>query len=86
MQIETNSINKMAKTRHTNAIRHKVLEKYQAGTKQNVIAEMLKIPTSTVYDIIKKFKSGKSVEAEHRGGRPRKTTAKTDRRIKNFVL
>lgn len=76
----------MAKTRYSNAIRYEIIEKFQAGIKQKVIAEILKIPTSTVCDIIKKFKSGKSVEADHFGGRPRKTTIKTDRRIKNFVL
>lgn len=77
---------KMAKTRHCNQIRYKIIEEFRSGTKQSAIARMLKIPTSTVFDIIKKFRSGKSVEADHFGGRPRKTSVKTDRRIKNFAL
>jgi transposase len=50
----------------------RIISAYFTGTKQTIISTQLNIPTSTVSDIIKKYKETGSTKPKQRSGRPKK--------------
>lgn len=71
----------MAKIKYDMEFKSKIITDFKNGMKSKDIAEKYKINKSTLSKIIKKFKTYNTVETFHLGGRPRKTTPRTDRRI-----
>ena len=53
------------------AQRERIIGAYLSGIKQTVISEKLGIPTSTVYDTIKRYKDTGSAILEKCPGRPK---------------
>lgn len=73
----------VAMPKHTNIqVRELVIHHSQQGKVSREIADLLQIDKSTVNRIINKFKTTNSLKDKPRSGRPRKTTARTDKIIK----
>ena len=58
--------------------RNRLLGQYQAGVSPTKISKIFKVSRVTIYKIIKKSQTEKSLKDRHRTGRPRLTIAKTD--------
>ncbi|GAU87425.1 hypothetical protein RvY_00266 [Ramazzottius varieornatus] len=69
------------RTEHSLAIRNLVIKKHLLKVSNYEISRQLLIPRCSVIKIVKKYKEMGSVENNPRCGRPRKTTALTDRLI-----
>ena len=54
--------------------RERIIGAYLCGIKQTVISKKLSIPTSTVYDTIKRYKDTGSATPAKRPGRPKSLT------------
>ena len=67
------------------ANRERIIGAYLTGTKQTVISTQLNIPTSTVSDIIKRYKETGSTEPKQRPGRPKKLKERDTRSLKRII-
>jgi transposase len=65
--------------------RERIIGAYLCGTKQRVISTTLGIPTSTVSDIIKKYKETGSTEPKQRPGQPKKLSERDTRALKRII-
>lgn len=70
----------MCGNKYCSEIKSKILSDYNNGITQKEISLKYSIPKSTISRIIKRG----NVVSCHKGGRPRKTTDKKDRKITNF--
>ena len=67
------------------ANRKRIIGAYLTGTKQRVISTQLNIPTSTVSDIIKRYKETGSTEPKQRPGRPKILKERDTRALKRII-
>ena len=67
------------------ANRERIISAYLTGTKQRVISTQLNIPTSTVSDIIKRYKETGSTEPKQRPGRPKILKERDTRALKRII-
>ncbi|CAI2184893.1 13523_t:CDS:1 [Funneliformis geosporum] len=65
--------------------RERIIGAYLSGIRQRVISTQLNIPTSTVSDIIKKYKKTGSSEPRQRSGRPKILSECDTRALKRIV-
>ena len=65
--------------------RERIIGAYLCGIKQTVISIQLNIPTSTVNDIVKKYKETGSTEPKKRSGRPKVLTKRDTRTLKRII-
>ena len=65
--------------------RERIIGAYLMGTKQRDISTQLGIPTSTICDIIKRYKETGSTEPKQRPGRP-KLLSERDTRALNRII
>ena len=70
----------MAGNKYSSDLRSKVLNDFQNGMLQKEISIKYGIHKSTICRIIK----SRNIDTVHKGGRPRATTAREDRKIRNF--
>lgn len=75
----------MTRTRYGKAFKLKIIELFNKGKSQINIAKQLNINKSIVSRLISKYKATGKVEEPNTGGRPRKTTERTDQRIARLV-
>lgn len=71
----------MARTRYDKAFKLKILEYFNNGESQISIAKRFGINKSIVSRLIKKYKTTGTIEVVDKGGRKRKTSTRTDRKI-----
>lgn len=72
---------KMARNKYSNEIKEKIIKEYKSGKSQINLSEKYSIPKSVICRLVKFYKSTKSFQTVHRGGRPRKTTELEDSAI-----
>lgn len=65
-------------------LKTKILQKFNAGQKQSVIAKELNLNKSVISKTLKKYSIRQTLESPLKTGRPRKTDRMDDRRIKNL--
>jgi transposase len=65
--------------------RERIIGAYLSGIKQRIISTQFGIPTSTVSDIIKRYKERGSTEPKERPGRPKILTERDTRTLKHIV-
>lgn len=70
----------MAGNKYNSDFKSKVLNDFQNGLSQKEISIKYSVPKSTICRIVN---SG-NIHTTHKGGRPRITTVREDRKIKNF--
>lgn len=75
----------MTRIRYGTDFKLKIVELFNKGQTQASIARNLSINKSIVSRLIKKYKSTGTVEEANRGGRPRKTSHRTDRKIIRLI-
>ncbi|EXX76661.1 hypothetical protein RirG_031060 [Rhizophagus irregularis DAOM 197198w] len=63
----------------------RIIGAYLSGIRQRVISTQFGIPTSTVNDIIKKYKETGSTEPKKRSGRPKVLTERDTRALKCII-
>lgn len=68
---------------YSSDIKNKIVECFKNGNKPIDISRNFQVPKGTVSKIIKKFKERGTVEVKMKPGRPRKTTKRLDKVIKN---
>jgi transposase len=67
------------------AQRERVIGAYLSGIKQNVISAQLNIPTSTIYDTIKRYKETGFATPKKRSGRPKELSQRDTRTLQRIV-
>ena len=65
--------------------RERIIGAYLSGIKQRVISTQFDIPTSTVNDIVKKYKETGSTEPKQRSGQPKVLTERDTRALKRII-
>lgn len=77
----------MPKKRELDAYTRKaIIRTKRSGQSADQVAKLFKVCRATVYNTINRFKETQSVESAKRTGRPRKTSAYTDRLIARKVV
>lgn len=75
----------MARDKFGFELRQRIVTDYSSGISQKDIAEKYNVHKSSICRIIAKFKKTSQISVKHRGGRPRKTSDRTDNLIIRHV-
>lgn len=71
----------MARDKYSENLKNEIIKDYLNGKSQLSLSKKYNINKSIISRLIKKYQAKKTVKTLHLGGRPRKTSERTDRRI-----
>lgn len=71
----------MARNKFSDSFKIKIIEEYKSGYSQYSLAQKYNINKSVISRLVNKYITTGNVSTLHLGGRPRKTTQRTDMRI-----
>ena len=75
----------MARNKYNSVFKQKIIDDHKSGTTQSQLCTKYNMSKAVISRLITKYKATGTVDTEHKGGRPRKTTEQTDRKIVRHV-
>lgn len=75
----------MARNKYSTFLKEKIISDYNCGETQKSICNKYNISHSVISRLISRYRSSKSVETVHKGGRPRKTSKRDDKAIIRLI-
>lgn len=83
--LHINDVKNMAREKFGHNLKSEIINDFLGGMKQAEIAKNFKINVSCICRLIKKYRQTGEVKTKHLGGRPRKTSTRTDREIVKMI-
>ena len=75
----------MGRNKYNSVFKQKIIDDYNPGTTQSELCKKYKMLHTVISRLINKYKTKRTVETEHLGGRPKKSTPRIDLKIIRYV-